>query len=116
MIGTLLGLPIVLFLGVDGYTDRLAELSAVGWFAVLLLAAGASVAAPVLWNVGLSLGQASRSGLYLNLVPIFGVVSSVVLLGESISGSTVIGGAMILTGIALATVPASMLRRVRRTG
>jgi drug/metabolite transporter (DMT)-like permease len=114
MIGTLLGLPVVLFLGVDGYTDRLAELSAVGWFSVLLLATGASVAAPVLWNVGLSLGQASRSGLYLNLVPIFGVVSSVVLLGESVSRSTIVGGAMILTGIALATVPASMLSRVRR--
>jgi drug/metabolite transporter (DMT)-like permease len=112
MIGTMLGLPFVVFLGADGFVDRLAELPPVGWFAVLLLSAGASVAAPVLWNVGLSLGQASRSGLYLNLVPIFGVVTSITLLGESLRTETFIGGAMILVGIGLATVPPGLVRRV----
>jgi drug/metabolite transporter (DMT)-like permease len=111
MIGTLLGLPVVVFLGADGFTDRLVELPPVGWVAVVLLACGASVAAPVLWNVGLSLGQASRSGLYLNLVPIFGVVSSVVLLGESLGLEVFIGGAMILVGISLATIPPSWISR-----
>ena len=111
MIGTLLGLPVVTFLGADGYMDRLSGLPPAGWFAVLMLAAGASVAAPVLWNVGLSLGQASRSGLYLNLVPIFGVTSSVVLLGEALRPEMLVGGGMILVGIALATVPSAWLSR-----
>jgi drug/metabolite transporter (DMT)-like permease len=111
MIGTLLGLPVVVFLGTDGFADRLADLPPVGWVAVVLLACGASVAAPVLWNVGLSLGQASRSGLYLNLVPIFGVVSSVVLLGESLGVEVIIGGAMILIGISLATIPPAWISR-----
>jgi drug/metabolite transporter (DMT)-like permease len=114
MIGTLFGLPVVLFLGVDGYLDRLSGLPPVGWFAVLLLAAGASVAAPVLWNVGLSLGQASRAGLYLNLVPIFGVVSSIALLGESPGVEVAVGGAMILFGILLATIPPAWLSRRAR--
>ena len=114
MIGTLLGLPFVFLLGSDGYVDRMSELPPVGWFAVVLLAVGASVAAPMLWNIGLSLGQASKSSLYLNLVPIFGVVSSITLLGESISLATLIGGGMILSGIALATVPASLFARMRK--
>lgn len=111
MIGTLLGLPFVLFLGTDRYLDRLGDLPPVGWLAVVLLAAGASVAAPVLWNIGLSLGQASRSGLYLNLVPIFGVVSSVVLLGERLGVEVFVGGAMILCGILLATIPPAWISR-----
>lgn len=111
MIGTLLGLPLVLPLGAEGFADKMSGLSPVGWFAVLLLAAGASVAAPVLWNVGLSLGQASRSSLFLTLVPIFGVVTSVTLLDEPLRSSMLVGGALILAGILLATVPASLIRR-----
>lgn len=111
MIGTLLCLPLVVPLGADGFVDKMAGLPPVGWFAVVLLAAGASVAAPVLWNVGLLLGQASRSSLFLTLVPIFGVVTSVTLLGEPLRGSMLIGGTLIVTGILLATVPPDVIRR-----
>jgi drug/metabolite transporter (DMT)-like permease len=111
LIGTLLGLPLVVPLGAEGFVDKMSGLPPVGWFAVVLLAAGASVAAPVLWNVGLSLGQASRASLFLTLVPIFGVVTSVVLLGEPLRASTIAGGALILAGILLATVPSSFFRR-----
>lgn len=116
MIGTLLGLPLVLPLGVGGYTDRLAELSLVGWLAVLLLACGASVAAPVLWNVGLVRGQASRSGLFLNLVPVVGLIASVILLDESLGTVTIAGGTLILAGIGLASTPESVFQRKRRRG
>ena len=111
MIGTLLGLPFVLPLGAEGFAGKLADLPPVGWLAVVLLAAGASVAAPVLWNVSLSLGQASRSGLYLNLVPVFGVASSVLLLGEPLRLATVGGGLLILLGMLLATLPGRVVRR-----
>jgi len=98
-------------LGAGGFVDKMSGLPPVGWFAVVLLAAGASVAAPVLWNVGLSLGQASRSSLFLTLVPIFGVVTSITLLGEPLRNSMIIGGALILSGILLATAPPSLIRR-----
>lgn len=111
MIGTLLGFPLVLPLGVSGFTEGLGELSIAGWLAVLLLAGGASVAAPVFWNIGLVRGQASRSGLFLNLVPVVGLVASVILLDEQLGPITIVGGTLILAGIALASTPESVLRR-----
>ncbi len=111
MIGTLLGLPLVLPLGAEGFAEKMSNLPPVGWFAVILLGAGASVAAPALWNVGLSLGQASRSSLFLTLVPIFGVVTSVTLLDEPLRASMLVGGVLIVTGVLLATVPPALLRR-----
>lgn len=111
MIGTLLGLPLVVPLGAEGFVDQMSGLPPVGWFAVVLLAVGASVAAPVLWNVGLSLGQASRASLFLTLVPLFGVATSVILLDEPLRGSTITGGVLILAGILLATLPSSFFRR-----
>lgn len=116
MIGTLLGFPLVLPLGLDGYTEGLGELSLAGWLAVALLAFGASVAAPVLWNVGLVRGQASRSGLFLNLVPVVGLIASVILLGEKPGPVTVVGGTLILAGIALASTPESLFRNRRWWG
>lgn len=111
MIGTFLGLPFVAPLGVGGLGDKLSSLPTAGWLAILLLGAGASVLAPVLWNVGLSLGQASRASLYLNLLPVFGVATSVVLLDEPLRAEMLIGGGLILAGILLATVPVRMVRR-----
>lgn len=111
MIGTLVGLPVVVPLGANGFIGGLSGLPPAGWLAVVLLAVGASVTAPMLWNIGLSLGQASRSGLFLSLVPIFGVVSSMTLLGEPLTGATVLGGVLILTGILLATLPPTFVRR-----
>lgn len=115
MIGTLLGLPLAMVVGAGGFTERVLDLPPVGWLAILLLSTGASVVAPMLWNIGLSLGQASRAGLYLNLVPIFGVLMSVMLLGESLNAVVVLGGAFILTGILLATVPLTVVRRRAQT-
>lgn len=111
MIGTLLGLPIVLPIGSNGFVDKMSGLPPVGWLAVVLLAVGASVTAPMLWNIALSMGQASRSGLFLSLVPIIGVVSSVSLLGEPLRVGMIVGGVLILSGILLATVPSSLMRR-----
>jgi drug/metabolite transporter (DMT)-like permease len=76
-----------------------------------LLAAGASVVAPILFNLGLSLGRASSAGIYLYLVPVFGAVSSAVLLDERLSALTVGGGALVVLGVAIATLPGARLRR-----
>lgn len=111
MIGTLFGLPLVIPLGADGFVDKLSGLPPAGWLAVLMLSVGASVCAPILYNVGLSLGQASRSGLFLALIPVFGVVTSVSLLGEPLRGPMIVGGALILSGILLATAPPTLIQR-----
>jgi drug/metabolite transporter (DMT)-like permease len=110
MIGVLCAFPLVTPFGATGFLDGLGELSAVGWLAAIFVSIGANVSAPVLWNVGLQRGQASRAGLYLYLVPIIGVSASVILLGETLSGSHIIGGSLVIIGVILATFPMSRLR------
>lgn len=109
MIGTSAALPFMIPVAGDGFIDALGELSVEGWLAALVLALGASVLAPVLFNIGLSLGRASDAGVLLNLVPAIGVISSVLLLGEELALTSIIGGSAIISGVAIATV-----RRRRR--
>lgn len=104
MFGSLAGLPLMLPLGASGFIAATGKLDAIGWLAVAQFALLASVAAPMLWAVGLGRGLASRAGLYLYLVPLFGVVVSTLLLDEPVGTGTVVGGALILGGVLLATV------------
>jgi drug/metabolite transporter (DMT)-like permease len=113
MMGSLAGLPLVLPLGITGFTTRLGELDAVGWLAVAQFTLLASVTAPILWAIGLQRGQASRAGLFLYLVPLVGVVASALLLREPVGVGTVVGGALILTGVLVATVSLGPWRRGR---
>lgn len=110
MIGTTAAFPIILPLGADGYFDALGSLSWEGWFAAILLAAGSSVFAPILYNVGLSLGTASRAGMFLYLNPVIGSVTSVIFLGERLSAVAIAGGALVILGVAVATLNLRALR------
>jgi drug/metabolite transporter (DMT)-like permease len=104
MFGSLAGLPLMLPLGASGFIPALGDLDGIGWLSVAQFALLASVAAPMLWAVGLGLGQASKAGLYLYLVPLFGVAASALLLGEPLGAGTIAGGALILLGVLIATV------------
>lgn len=106
MIGSIVGLPLMLPLGVSGFGTALGNLDAIGWLAVAQFTTLASVVAPILWAVGLQRGEASRAGMYLYLVPLFGVVAAALLLGEAIGLGTLLGGALILGGVIVATLPA----------
>lgn len=112
MIGTTAALPIVAPFGASGFGEAMSSLGFEGWLAAILLAAGASVFAPILFNVGLSLGRATNAGTYLYLVPIFGALSSVVLLGESLSTLAISGGALVILGVMVATLPVNLLARI----
>ena len=111
MIGTTAALPFVAPLGASGFGSALGSLDVSGWLAAILLAAGASVFAPILFNLGLSLGQATSAGIYLYLVPVIGATTSVVLLGERLSAAAVIGGVLVIAGVIVATIPQSFDRR-----
>ncbi len=113
MIGTTAAFPLVLPFGASGFGGALAGLDFEGWLAAILLAAGASVFAPVLFNVGLSLGRASHTGTYLYLVPVFGAVASVVLLGERLPLAAVGGGMLVIVGVIVATAPPQLIRRLQ---
>ncbi|HEY3541057.1 MAG TPA: DMT family transporter [Gaiellaceae bacterium] len=97
--GALLLVP-VSFL--DGGWSPLVHAPAEAWGAIAYLSVGGTVLGFVAFYEGVRLiGSASASSFAL-LVPIFGVVSSVLILGESLRTNLAAGGVLVLAGLWLA--------------
>lgn len=73
-----------------------------GWALTLYTALGASVVSQVLYIKGNELIGANRAGLFINLVPIFGTLLSVLIVGEQFRPYQAFALALVLGGIALA--------------
>ncbi|WP_156786361.1 DMT family transporter [Microterricola viridarii] len=64
-----------------------------------------SVAAYALWNLGARRIGPARAGVFLNLLPVFTVLISV-LLGQALTPALIAGGVLVLAGIVLTSRPA----------
>ena len=73
-----------------------------GWAITLYTAIGASVVSQVAYIRGIEMIGANRAGLFINLVPIFGTLLSIVLLGEDFHIYHAIALALVFGGIWLA--------------
>jgi drug/metabolite transporter (DMT)-like permease len=73
-----------------------------------------SVGAYVLWNLALRDTKASVAGIYLNLVTVFTVLIGF-LLGDSIPPIELVGGAVVIAGVLITSIPVSARARRRRT-
>jgi len=71
--------------------------------AVLYVAIAASVLAFIFWNRGVAVVGANAAGFTLPLLPVFGTVLAILVLGESFRGFHGAGFATILAGVLLAT-------------
>ncbi len=71
---------------------------------VAYVALFASVGAYALWNAGVAHVGASRAGVFLHLMPAFGLVLAIAVLGERLRVFHVAGIALILGGVYLAGV------------
>jgi drug/metabolite transporter (DMT)-like permease len=80
---------------------RLRSLSPRGLAALLYLAIVAMAVGQWFWQVGVAKLGATRAGLYLYLEPLATLTLAVPLLGEPVGVVTLIGGALILTGVYL---------------
>ena len=61
------------------------------------------------FNRGVELAGANRAGIFIHLMPVFGAVFSVLLLGERLRGFHVVGAIAIAIGIVLVTRPGRRL-------
>lgn len=95
-VGSLLLLP-VSFLG-DGW-HGLGSATAGAWGSVAYLAVAGTVLAFVLFYEGVRVLGASAAASFALLVPIFGVLSSVLVLGEPLRPGLALGGAIVLGGL-----------------
>jgi probable blue pigment (indigoidine) exporter len=96
-----LGFAVLLGIGalVSGHARSLANVSATGWASAL--AAGALYYGVAFWFYlrGLRTCSPGVAGLFINLVPLFGVTSAVVLLGERLATRQWIGCAITLAAV-----------------
>lgn len=75
---------------------------AIGWAAIVYTGLIPSLMAQVFYVKGVELIGPNRAGLFLNAVPIFGVLLSVVFLGEPLHDFHLVAIAMVLSGIVIA--------------
>jgi drug/metabolite transporter (DMT)-like permease len=76
-----------------------APWSATVWLASAFLGLGGTTLAFLLYLKGIGQIGPSRASIFINLVPVFGVVLSSLFLGEAISGATLLGGAIVIAGV-----------------
>ncbi len=53
----------------------------------------------LLWNKALETIAAAKAGIYLNAIPLFNVLTAILLLNEQMSWRTVLGGSLVLAGV-----------------
>jgi drug/metabolite transporter (DMT)-like permease len=85
------------------FTHQWVEPDALTFAAVIYLALFCSVLAFFLWNYGISRLEASKAAIFTNLVPVFTVFGAYFLLGEKIFVGQMIGGALVIGGVTLAS-------------
>ncbi len=89
---------------------RAVAFSLAGWLAVLHLALLGTVVGFVWWYEGVKALGAARAAVFVNLVPLFGVLLAALLLGERMTGAEAAGGALVVGGVSLATATAARRR------
>jgi drug/metabolite transporter (DMT)-like permease len=76
-------------------------LSGYGWLCILQLALLGTVAGFVWWYEGVEAFGAARAAVFVNLVPLFGVLLAAVVLGERMGWPQMAGGALVVAGVYL---------------
>jgi drug/metabolite transporter (DMT)-like permease len=105
-LGAAIGTPLlwVVALAFDGpaaAVESLVGLSPVGWLSLVFMAIGSTVLAYAWYFRGVAELGAGTAASYISLVPLFGVGSGVLLLGEPLSLPLLIGGTLAVAGVVL---------------
>nr|WP_287411357.1 DMT family transporter [Pseudodesulfovibrio sp.] len=96
--GTMLLIPAAF---ANGLISDISNVPPVGWVCVVFLGVLATGFAYCWYYEAISIIGASRSGIFINTVPIFAVVMGFFLLDEPIHLSLALGGFMVITGVYL---------------
>lgn len=74
----------------------------IGWGVVLYAALFVALLASATYIAGVELIGANRAGLFINLLPIFGVIQSVIILREPLHGFHIVALVLVCAGIVMA--------------
>lgn len=75
---------------------------AIAWGAIIFAATGPAIVSQLFFMRGVELIGSNRAGVFINLVPIFGAVLAVLILGEDFQAFHLLGLVLVLGGIAVA--------------
>ncbi len=98
-----LGTALLLPLTSGSLVQQAISLSFWGWASVLYLAILSTVLANTIYYMLLGRQSIPRLSIQLYLVPFISVVGGILILGESLNAFTVVGGAILLLGVTVAT-------------
>ena len=77
-----------------------STLSTTGALAIVFLGIGCSGLGYLFWYAALERLEASQVAAFLYVEPLFTLAAAVALLGESVAATTVVGGVLVLVGVA----------------
>ena len=98
----LLWVAAFVFEGAEAVRGAVIGLSPAAWASLVFLAVGSTVLAYAWFYRGIEVLGAGVASSYISLVPVFGVASSVLLLGERLDASLLVGGALAIMGVVVA--------------
>lgn len=102
LICVIISVPFLLWENPSSY---LFSASVKGWLSILYMSVFASVLGYLIQMVAIQRIGAPRTAVFINLVPIFTIIQSVTILGESITLIKLIGAAIVISGVYLTTRP-----------
>ncbi len=85
-----------------GAVDRFGALDAGDWVSLVALGLGATLSGYVTWSIALRGLEPSRAMSYLYCVPPLAVAIGALALGEHVTAWLLLGGALVIGGVALA--------------
>ena len=100
LIGTAMLLPFMS----ESFVAQVSKLPLSGWLAILYLSLLSTVFGYMLFYTMIERGGVVKVSVQLYLIPVVGIVGGVLILNETVSVYTIIGGATMLVAVALTTV------------
>ncbi|MDK9706038.1 MAG: DMT family transporter [Desulforhopalus sp.] len=86
----------------EGLIGKLATITTLSWISLAYLGIGGTALGFSLYYIGIKKIGASRAGIFINLVPVFSLILSWLILGESVRMAVLAGGLLVLCGVTLA--------------
>ena len=85
----------------EGLIQNIGRQSVSDWLCILYLGVFGTVIGFVWYYQGVERLGPTKAGLFINFVPVFGVLSAFLILGESITLSLATGAALVISGVYL---------------
>ena len=98
ILGTIYLIPCALL---EHGNKNISSYPVVSWISVLYMAIIATFFAYSMWYKGIEKFGAAKTSIFVNLVPVFGVLSSSILLKEQITLPMISGGFLVISGVIL---------------